>query len=82
MKPLHPGQSVTEILDGRDRLTPRQREILHLLAGGLSTKEVAFVLDISVRTAEIHRANIMRRLDVRGITGLVRYAVRNKIIEP
>ena len=81
MKPLHLGQPVTKILDERNRLTPRQQEILHLLAGGWSTKEVAFVLDISVRTAENHRANILRNLDLRGMAGLVRYAVRNKIIE-
>lgn len=63
------------------RLTPRQREILQLLAEGKSSKEVAVVLDMSVKTAETHRANIMRRLNCHSVTDLVRYAVRNEIIE-
>jgi DNA-binding NarL/FixJ family response regulator len=63
------------------RLTDRQREIVQLLAEGKSSKEVATALDISVKTAETHRANIMRRLDCHSVTELVRYAVRNHIIE-
>jgi DNA-binding NarL/FixJ family response regulator len=63
------------------RLTPRQREILQLLAEGKSSKEVAVVLDMSVKTAETHRANIMRRLNCHSVTDLVRYAVRNEIIQ-
>jgi DNA-binding NarL/FixJ family response regulator len=65
----------------RGRLTPREREILQLLAEGKSNKEVAGFLGISVKTAETHRANIMLKLDFHSITELVRYAVRNKIIE-
>jgi DNA-binding NarL/FixJ family response regulator len=65
----------------RSRLTPRQREILQLLAEGKSNKEVATALGISVKTAETHRANIMLKLNFHSITELVRYAVRNKIIE-
>jgi len=65
----------------RSRLTPRQREILQLLAEGKSNKEIAGVLGISVKTAETHRANIMLKLDFHSITELVRYAVRNKIIQ-
>jgi len=65
----------------RSRLTPRQREILQLLAEGKSNKEVAATLGISVKTAETHRANIMLKLDFHSITELVRYAVRNKIIQ-
>ena len=65
----------------RLRLTARQREIVQLLAEGKSSKEVATSLDISVKTAETHRANIMRRLDCHSVTELVRYAVRNNIIE-
>jgi DNA-binding NarL/FixJ family response regulator len=65
----------------RRRLTPREREILQLLAEGKSNKEIAGVLGISVKTAETHRANIMLKLDFHSITELVRYAVRNKIIE-
>jgi DNA-binding NarL/FixJ family response regulator len=64
----------------RSRLTPREREVLQLLAEGKSNKEVAGVLSISVKTAETHRANIMLKLDLHSITELVRYAVRNKII--
>lgn len=65
----------------RSRLTPREREILQLLAEGKSNKEVATILGISVNTAEAHRANIMLKLDVHSITELVVYAVRNKIIQ-
>jgi len=63
------------------RLTPRQREIVQLLAEGKSSKEVAVALGLSVKTAETHRANIMRRLDCHSVSELVRYAVRNDIIE-
>jgi DNA-binding NarL/FixJ family response regulator len=63
------------------RLTPRQREIVQLLAEGKSSKEVAAALGLSVKTAETHRANIMRRLDCHSVSELVRYAVRNNIIE-
>lgn len=63
------------------RLTPRQREIVQLLAEGKSSKEVAVALDLSVKTAETHRANIMRKLDCHSVSEVVRYAIRNKIIE-
>jgi DNA-binding NarL/FixJ family response regulator len=66
---------------GRIRLTPRQREIVQLLAEGKSSKEVAVALDLSVKTAETHRANIMRKLDCHSVSEVVRYAIRNKIIE-
>jgi DNA-binding NarL/FixJ family response regulator len=66
----------------RSRLTPRQREIVQLLAEGKSSKEVAAALGLSVKTAETHRANIMRRLDCHSVSELVRYAVRNDIIDP
>jgi DNA-binding NarL/FixJ family response regulator len=62
------------------RLTGRQREIVQLLAEGKSSKEVAAVLGLSVKTAETHRANIMRKLDCHSVTELVRYAIRNHII--
>jgi DNA-binding NarL/FixJ family response regulator len=65
---------------GRSRLTPREREILQLLAEGKSNKEVATLLNISVNTAEAHRANIMLKLDFRSLADLVMYAVRNKIV--
>ena len=63
------------------RLTPRQREIVQLLAEGKSSKEVAVALNLSVKTAETHRANIMRRLNCHSVSELVRYAIRNNIIQ-
>jgi DNA-binding NarL/FixJ family response regulator len=63
------------------RLTPRQREIVQLLAEGKSSKEVAVELNLSVKTAETHRANIMRKLDCHSVSEVVRYAIRNQIIE-
>jgi DNA-binding NarL/FixJ family response regulator len=65
-----------------DRLTSREREIVQLLSEGKSSKEVASALSISVKTAETHRANIMRKLEIHSVSELVRYAVRNQIIEP
>jgi DNA-binding NarL/FixJ family response regulator len=64
----------------RSRLTPREREIVQLLAEGKSNKEVASLLGISVNTAEAHRANIMVKLDLHSVTELVHYAIRNNII--
>ncbi len=74
-----PGKDLPESV--RDRLTSREREIVQLLAEGKSSKEVAASLGISVKTAETHRANIMRKLQLHTVTDLVRYAVRNQIIE-
>jgi DNA-binding CsgD family transcriptional regulator len=65
----------------RDRLTPREREIVQLLSEGKSSKEVAVILGISVKTSETHRANIMRKLEIHSVSQLVRYAVRNQIVE-
>jgi len=67
--------------NGSLRLTAREREIIQLLAEGKSSKEVASVLNISVKTAETHRANLMRKLDCHSVVELVRYAVRNMIVE-
>jgi DNA-binding NarL/FixJ family response regulator len=75
-----PGSTV-EAEQPASRLTPRQREIVQLLAEGKSSKEVAVALGLSVKTAETHRANIMRRLDCHSVSELVRYAIRNKIAE-
>jgi DNA-binding NarL/FixJ family response regulator len=63
-----------------DVLTPRQREILQLVAEGRSTKEVAQLLELSVKTVETHRAQIMDRLEIHDVAGLVRYAIRAGLI--
>jgi DNA-binding NarL/FixJ family response regulator len=63
-----------------NRLTPREREVVQLLAEGKSTKEVAVALDLSVKTAETHRSNIMRKLGLHSVSDLVLYAVRNNIV--
>ncbi len=65
-----------------DRLTSRERQIVQLLAEGKTSKEIATVLDISIKTADTHRANVMRKLDLHSLADVVRYAIRNKIIEP
>jgi DNA-binding NarL/FixJ family response regulator len=62
-------------------LTPREREVIQLLAEGKSSKEVATVLNLSTKTAETHRSNIMRKLDIHSIRDLVVYAVKNDIIQ-
>lgn len=63
-------------------LTPRQREILKLVAEGKSTKEIALMLELSVKTVEAHRAQITERLAIRDVAGLVRYAMRMGLIPP
>jgi DNA-binding NarL/FixJ family response regulator len=63
-------------------LSLREREILQLVAEGMSTKEIAGILIVSGKTVETHRANIMRKLNLRSVTDLVRYAIRNHIITP
>jgi len=64
-----------------DRLTEREREVLKLVARGLSTKEIAARFDISTRTVETHRANIMRKLELRSVALLTRFALREGLIE-
>ena len=63
-------------------VTPREREIIQLIAEGHSSKQTAAVLAVSVKTVDAHRANIMRKLRLRSVTDLVRYAIRNKIVQP
>jgi DNA-binding NarL/FixJ family response regulator len=78
-----------EIIDGDARLhhrkpsllTSREREVLQLLAEGQANKEVATVLGITTKTAETHRARIMAKLEVHSMSELVRYAIRNSIIQ-
>jgi len=63
-----------------DRLTPRQREILQLIAEGQTAKEIAYLLNLSVKTVETHRTAIMDRLGIHNIAGLTRYAIRMGLI--
>ena len=63
-------------------LSPRERQVLQLVAEGKSTKEIAAFLGISVKTAESHRGRLMSRLDIHDTAGLVRYAIRHGMIEP
>ena len=76
------------IRDGADQdaargaVTAREREVIQLIAEGKSSKKAASVLGISVKTIEAHRANIMRKLHLRSVSDLVRYAIRNRIVQP
>lgn len=63
-----------------ERLTPRQREILQLVAEGYTTKEIANTLSLSMKTIEMHRAHLMEALDIHDIAGLVRYAIRMGVV--
>lgn len=72
-----PGTADVEVA----HLSPRERHIVQLLAEGKSNKDVARVLDISVKTVETHRSNIMRKMGFASLSDLVRYAVRNRIVE-
>jgi DNA-binding NarL/FixJ family response regulator len=63
-------------------VTVREREIVQLIAEGQSNKEAAATLGVSVKTIEAHRANIMRKLRLRSVSDLVRYAIRNRIVQP
>ena len=68
--------------ESRSRITTREREIIQLLAEGKSNKEVASALDISTRTVETHRAHIMSKLGSASFSDVVRYAIRNNIVQP
>lgn len=63
------------------QLTPRERETVHFIAEGLSNKRIAWQMQVSVKTIETHRATAMRKLGTRSMAELVRYAVRNKLVE-
>lgn len=64
-----------------DPLTAREREVIQLLAEGKTSKEVAVTLNLSVKTAETHRTNLMRKLGLHSVADLTRYAVRNGIVQ-
>jgi DNA-binding NarL/FixJ family response regulator len=74
------GRSESE-LSPLEQLTARQREILHMIAEGKNTKEIASILEVSVKTVESHRLQLMARLDIHDVAGLVRYAIRNGLVE-
>ncbi len=65
-----------------DPLTPREREVLQLIAEGKTTKNIAGLLGLSVKTVESHRTRLMEKLDIRQTAGLVRYAIRRGLIQP
>jgi DNA-binding NarL/FixJ family response regulator len=64
-----------------DPLSPREREVLQLIAEGKTTKEIAATLSISFKTAETHRVHLMAKLDIHETAGLVRYAIRKRLIQ-
>jgi DNA-binding NarL/FixJ family response regulator len=72
----------TKVPPWADRVTSREREIIQLLAEGNRGKEIASSLGISAKTVEAHRSNLMRKLEMHNLSQLVRYAMRNQIIEP
>ena len=76
---LQSGKSAPKIAP--DRLTPREREVVQLIAEGRTSKDIALELGLSVKTADAHRANVMRKLDLHSVSELVRYAVRNNIVQ-
>jgi DNA-binding NarL/FixJ family response regulator len=86
---LSPGVAhavVEAYLSGRelpsDSLTSRERQVLQLVSEGKSTKEIATMLGISVKTAESHRGRLMRKLDIHETASLVRYAIRRGLVQP
>ena len=74
----NPGDSGTS---GMAMLTGREREVLELIAEGLSSKEIAFQLGVSLKTVDSHRANLMDKLDIHKVSGLVRFAIRVGLVE-
>ena len=91
--PYFSGQVSSVVLDGflrgrpvqervsAERLTSREREIVQLLAKGNSNKAIASASDLSIKTVETHRASIMRKLELKSFADIVRFAIRNRIIE-
>jgi DNA-binding NarL/FixJ family response regulator len=71
-----------EVLDPLEQLTPRQREILQLIAEGHTTRDIARILGVSIKTVESHRRSLMDRLDVHDVAGLTRYAIGVGLVMP
>ena len=79
---LHPDRAARAAPSEAGRLSPREREIAQMLAEARTNKDIAATLGVSVKTIDAHRANIMRKLNLHSVTELVRYAIREKLIEP
>lgn len=77
-----PARGVVAAARASERLSPRQVEVLKLIAQGHSTKEVARVLQVSIKTAETHRTRLMQQLDIHDVASLVRFAVREGLVSP
>ena len=75
----HPGDAAPS---GVTALTDREREVLQLIAEGLSSKEIAGKLGVSLKTVDSHRSNLMEKLDIHKVSGLVRFAIRTGLVEP
>ncbi len=82
IRPAEPRHGKAAASGHSPRLTPRQREILQLITEGKSNKEIGATLGITTKTAETHRTQIMAKLNLHSMSELVRYAIRNRIIEP
>ena len=88
-RPPSPSRSSTPIArpgdaapSGVAALTDREREVLQLIAEGLSSKEIAGMLGVSLKTVDSHRSNLMEKLDIHKVSGLVRFAIRAGLVEP
>jgi DNA-binding NarL/FixJ family response regulator len=79
---LHPENQSAMKGETSNRLTPREREVLQLVAEAKSSKEIASTLNISVKTVEAHRSKIMIKLNLHSVSEVVLYAVRNNIVQP
>jgi len=78
---LHPDQHPAKTGAPADRLTPREHEIVQLIAEGRTSKDIALLLGLSVKTVDAHRATIMRKLNLHSVSEVVLYAVRNQFVQ-
>jgi DNA-binding NarL/FixJ family response regulator len=80
-QPASASEQAAAQAQGKQRLTPRERQVLQLIAQGRTTKEIAQILQRSAKTADAHRTRLMEKLDIHQVAGLVRYAIRQGLIE-